>query len=161
MRNNVHPCKPQFYYIKVGCKGCTLHGHVYMMKCVFFIAKPLGSSNNLCYIQNCVIMSRVMRCKGGCKLHGCVRPRNKCLFFQKPYQPYFFEAYSSFFNIRDFSLSLGYFELFSWLTNVKKIFVKIAYLLTLKVILMFPETRHIFCFWPYHDFGCHYHFSYL
>ena len=25
--NNVYPCKPQFYYIKVGCKGSTLHGH--------------------------------------------------------------------------------------------------------------------------------------
>ena len=21
MKNNVYPCKPQFYYIKVGCKG--------------------------------------------------------------------------------------------------------------------------------------------
>ena len=30
--NNVYPCKPQFYYIKVGCKGSTLHGHVCMMK---------------------------------------------------------------------------------------------------------------------------------
>ena len=29
--NNVYPCKPQFYYIKVGCKGYTLHGHVSMM----------------------------------------------------------------------------------------------------------------------------------
>ena len=29
--NNVYPCKPQFYYIKVGCKGSTLHRHVCMM----------------------------------------------------------------------------------------------------------------------------------
>ena len=26
--NNVYPFKPQFYCIKVGCKGSTLHGHV-------------------------------------------------------------------------------------------------------------------------------------
>ena len=24
-------CKPQFYYIKVGCKGSTIYGHVSMM----------------------------------------------------------------------------------------------------------------------------------
>ena len=30
-RKNVYPCKPKFYYIKVGCKGSTLHGHVSMM----------------------------------------------------------------------------------------------------------------------------------
>ena len=29
----VYPCKPQFYYIKVGCKGSTLHGHVSLMSC--------------------------------------------------------------------------------------------------------------------------------
>ena len=28
---NEYPCKPQFYYIKVGCKGYTLYGHVCMM----------------------------------------------------------------------------------------------------------------------------------
>ena len=34
-RKNAYPCKPQFYYIyiyiKVGCKGGKLHGHVSMM----------------------------------------------------------------------------------------------------------------------------------
>ena len=25
LENNVYPCKPQFYYIKVGCKGVCLH----------------------------------------------------------------------------------------------------------------------------------------
>ena len=29
--NNVYLCKPKFYYIKVGCKEYTLHGHVIMM----------------------------------------------------------------------------------------------------------------------------------
>ena len=32
IRKNEHPCKPQFYYIKVGGRGCLLHGHVIMMK---------------------------------------------------------------------------------------------------------------------------------
>ena len=31
VRKSVYPCKPQFYYVKLGCKGCTLHGHVFMM----------------------------------------------------------------------------------------------------------------------------------
>ena len=31
-RNNVHLCKPQFYYIKVGFKGSKLYRHVFVMK---------------------------------------------------------------------------------------------------------------------------------
>ena len=32
MKNNVYPCKPQFYYIKVGFKGgSTLYRHVFVM----------------------------------------------------------------------------------------------------------------------------------
>ena len=30
-KNNEYPCKPQFYNIKVGCKGSTLDMHVNMM----------------------------------------------------------------------------------------------------------------------------------
>ena len=30
-KNNVYPCKPQFYYIKVGFKGSTLYRHIFMM----------------------------------------------------------------------------------------------------------------------------------
>ena len=29
---NVYPCKPQFYYIKVGFKGSKLYRHVFMME---------------------------------------------------------------------------------------------------------------------------------
>ena len=29
---NAYPCKPKFYYIKWGVRGCTLHGHVFMMR---------------------------------------------------------------------------------------------------------------------------------
>ena len=31
-QNNVYPCKPQFYYIKVGFKGLKLYRHVFVMK---------------------------------------------------------------------------------------------------------------------------------
>ena len=31
-KNNVYPCKPQFYYIKVGFKGSTLYRYVFVMQ---------------------------------------------------------------------------------------------------------------------------------
>ena len=31
-KNNVYPCKPQFYYIKVGFKGVKLYRHVFLME---------------------------------------------------------------------------------------------------------------------------------
>ena len=31
IRKKVYPCKPKFYYIKVGCKGFSLHGLVFVM----------------------------------------------------------------------------------------------------------------------------------
>ena len=30
-KNNVYPCKPQFYYIKVGFKGSKIYRYVFMM----------------------------------------------------------------------------------------------------------------------------------
>ena len=30
-KNNVYPCKPQFYYIKVGFKGAKLYRYVFVM----------------------------------------------------------------------------------------------------------------------------------
>ena len=30
--SNEYPCKPQFYYIKVGCKGYTLYGLISMIE---------------------------------------------------------------------------------------------------------------------------------
>ena len=36
IRKKVYPCKPQFYYMTVGVKGCKLHGHVIMMVMIFF-----------------------------------------------------------------------------------------------------------------------------
>ena len=31
MKNNVYPCKPQFYCIKMGIKGSTLYRYVFVM----------------------------------------------------------------------------------------------------------------------------------
>ena len=30
-KNNVYPCKPQFYYIKVGLQGSKLYRYVFVM----------------------------------------------------------------------------------------------------------------------------------
>ena len=40
-KNNVHPCKPQFYYIKVGFKGSKLYRYVFVMISIFSIWIPL------------------------------------------------------------------------------------------------------------------------
>ena len=32
-KNNVYPCKPQFYYIKVGLRGSVLYRRVFVMHC--------------------------------------------------------------------------------------------------------------------------------
>ena len=34
-KNNVYPCKPKFYYIKVGFKVSTLYWHVFVMTLAF------------------------------------------------------------------------------------------------------------------------------
>ena len=39
---NVYPCKPQFYYIKVGFKGVKLYRHVVKMKCEWLSLKTIG-----------------------------------------------------------------------------------------------------------------------
>ena len=31
-KNNVYPCKPEFYYIKVGFKGSKLYRHAFVME---------------------------------------------------------------------------------------------------------------------------------
>ena len=31
-KNNVYPCKPQVYYIKVGLRGSKLYRHVFVMR---------------------------------------------------------------------------------------------------------------------------------
>ena len=39
-KNNVYPCIPQFYYIKVGFIGVKLYRHVFVMHC---LPKPVCS----------------------------------------------------------------------------------------------------------------------
>ena len=37
MKNNVFPCKPQFYYIKVGFKGVKLYRRVFVAVMIYFL----------------------------------------------------------------------------------------------------------------------------
>ena len=45
-KNNLYPCKPQFYYIKVGLKGSTFYRHVFLM-CLFLVFSSFGTSGRL------------------------------------------------------------------------------------------------------------------
>ena len=38
-KNNLYPCKPQFYYIKGGLRGSELYRHVFMMTATFLISQ--------------------------------------------------------------------------------------------------------------------------
>ena len=44
-KNNDYPCKPQFYYIKVGFKGVKIYRHVYVMKRAYGQEKVLLQEN--------------------------------------------------------------------------------------------------------------------
>ena len=35
--DNVYPCKPQFYYIKVGFEGSKSYRYVFVMHMIFFL----------------------------------------------------------------------------------------------------------------------------
>ena len=39
-KKKVYPCTPQFYYVKVGCKGYESHGHVILM--LIFVVSRFG-----------------------------------------------------------------------------------------------------------------------
>ena len=43
-KNNVYPCKPQFYYTKVGFKGSNLYGYVFVM---YALRIPLNWCKNI------------------------------------------------------------------------------------------------------------------
>ena len=45
IENNEYPCKPQFYYIKVGCKGVSIHGRVILMTGGFYKAQTTMTSS--------------------------------------------------------------------------------------------------------------------
>ena len=36
-KNSVYPCKPKFYYIKVGLRGLKLYRHVFVMRYRFIM----------------------------------------------------------------------------------------------------------------------------
>ena len=55
-KNNVYPCKPQFYYIKVGLRGSILYRYVFVMLWVFIMplrlcVALLMNTHNVCFVQ--------------------------------------------------------------------------------------------------------------
>ena len=40
-KNNVYPCKPQFYYIKVGFEGSKLYSHVFVMSLISLMPRAM------------------------------------------------------------------------------------------------------------------------
>ena len=65
-RNNVYPCIPQSYYIKVGFKGSKLHRHVFVMKIKNKMANKVDldetaheepSDQELHYLHRCLFWS--------------------------------------------------------------------------------------------------------
>ena len=71
-KHNVYPCKPQFYYIKVGFKGSILYRHVFMnvfhisptAYFFFFFEKKNICLDTLCYLLCCVDSEQTNRCAG-------------------------------------------------------------------------------------------------
>ena len=56
MKTNVYPCKPQFYYIKVGLRGSKLYRHVFVMifKVIIMgqiITKEIKTLSALCDVR--------------------------------------------------------------------------------------------------------------
>ena len=49
IRKNIYPCTPQFYYIKVGCKGYKSHGHVILMTPLMFAKTGFLQIRLICY----------------------------------------------------------------------------------------------------------------
>ena len=59
-QNNVYPCKPQFYYIKVGFKGVKLYRHVFVM-CILQTGDMQGCTF-LTDLYNLAIYKSVFKC---------------------------------------------------------------------------------------------------
>ena len=81
-KNNTYPCKPQFYYLKVGFRGSKLYRHVFVMLChgLFAILLPVirkllsvivaSPGHRLYYIFKCrkfsiiaIIFDRLLKCQ--------------------------------------------------------------------------------------------------
>ena len=49
-KNNVYPCKPQFYYIKVGFKGVRIIKVCFRDACHCLFLMSIGASGKLCFL---------------------------------------------------------------------------------------------------------------
>ena len=79
-KNNVYPCKPQFYYIKVGLRGSKLYRYVFVMS--FCSQNPRMLHNKLvvmcyCRIHRMILDIRICAkdafSKGMAYFAGCMR----------------------------------------------------------------------------------------
>ena len=52
-KNNLYPCKPQFYYIKMGFKGSKLYRRVFVMLKTMFITIFVLDYNDRVHMQSC------------------------------------------------------------------------------------------------------------
>ena len=57
-KNNVYPCKPQFYYIKVGLRGSKLYRHVFVMSSLSSLM-----TNSLSVVTRAFLNALTLRCK--------------------------------------------------------------------------------------------------
>ena len=68
-KNNVYPCKLQFYYIKVGFKGSKLYRHVFVMKIVWLAQRLLHpfietTQNKVSLKQHRIMRASIPWCHG-------------------------------------------------------------------------------------------------
>ena len=64
VRKNTYPCKPQFYYMKVGCKGYTLDAHVILMenkgaKASLFFAGKISHRTTDCFDDRLLLRRQI------------------------------------------------------------------------------------------------------
>ena len=51
-KNIVYPCKPQFYFIKVGLKGVKLYWHVFLMQKAFGVQEIQEKDTKISFLVN-------------------------------------------------------------------------------------------------------------
>ena len=61
-KNNVYPCKPQFYYIKVGFKEVKLYRHVFVMLGRF--STFFNKGDNFCYCPFLLLLTKTLLKRG-------------------------------------------------------------------------------------------------
>ena len=81
-KNNVYPCKPPFYYIKVGFKGSTLYKRVFVMSQDSFLLRidflTEWRQKHFCQLLTCTVFLKKLT-KILCKIRYLYKPAHKSL----------------------------------------------------------------------------------